>query len=68
MTKTMTVDELQKNIREVATRIKTHKTGAFKITETAANKKQSPVMAVISWDEFQGLLETIEILQDKQRR
>ena len=65
MTKTMTVDELEKNLRNVTAGIKSRKTGAFKITETAADKKQSPIMAIISWDEFQGLLETIEILRDK---
>ena len=66
MARTMTVDELEKNFRAVTARIKSRKTGAFKITETTANKKQSPVMAIISWDEYQGLLETLEILQDKE--
>ena len=61
MTKTMTVDEAKRNFHEVTAKIKSRKNIAFKIVE-----KKSPIMAILSWEEYQGLLETLEILSDKE--
>ena len=61
MDKTYPIRDLRQNISRIADRL-TEEPGAGAITVT---KRGKPVLAVMSWDLYESIVETLEVLGDE---
>ena len=62
MNKTLTITEAQDRLQDIPDELsRRKKSAAMKVT-----RKGKPVLAIMQWDQYEGLLETIEIMRDRE--